>query len=75
MEARVAKLEKQLPEINDKLTLILAKVESIDKHSATKSDLANTELSILKWCVATAIAITGLACAITFGLTKLFSST
>ncbi|MCJ8207701.1 hypothetical protein [Pseudomonas sp. RGM2987] len=73
MEARVAALEKSLPEIKEKLNLILVKVESIDKHSATKADLANTELSMLKWCVATAIAMTGLACAITFGLTKLFS--
>lgn len=73
MEARVAALEKSLPEIREKLNLILVKVESIDKHSATKADLANTELSMLKWCVATAIAMTGLACAITFGLTKLFN--
>lgn len=75
MEARVAELEKHLPDIKDKVTSILSKVESIEKHSATKADLANTELSILKWCIATAIAITGLACAITFGLTKLLSAT
>ncbi|EZP62673.1 hypothetical protein [Pseudomonas sp. RIT357] len=75
MEARIAEIEKSLPEIKEKLNLILVKVESIDKHVATKADLANTELSILKWCVATAIAITGLACAITFGLTKLFGAT
>jgi len=73
MEARIAVIEKSLPEIKEKLNLILVKVESIDKHTATKADLANTELSMLKWCVGTAIAITGLACAITFGLTKLFS--
>jgi len=73
MEARVAALEKSLPEIKEKLNLILVKVESIDKHSATKADLANTELSILKWCIGTAIAMISLACAITFGLTKLFN--
>ncbi|MBM1186778.1 hypothetical protein GYM98_08785 [Pseudomonas lundensis] len=73
MEARVNALEKSLPEIKDKLTQILAKVESIDKHNATKTDLANTELSILKWCIGTALTLTGLAVAITFGLTKLLS--
>jgi len=73
LEARVAALEATLPEIKEKLSLILVKVDSIDKHTATKADLANTELSMLKWCVGTAIAMTGLACAITFGLTKLFT--
>lgn len=73
MEARVAELEKALPDIKEKLNLILVRVESIDKHTATKADLVNTELSIVKWCVGTAIAMTGLACAITFGLTRLFS--
>jgi hypothetical protein len=72
MEARLAEIEKSLPDIKEKLNLILVKVESIDKHNATKADLANTELNMLKWCVGTAIAMTGLACAITFGLTKLF---
>lgn len=72
LEARIAALESSLPEIKEKLNLILVKVESLDKHTATKADLANTELSMLKWCIATAIAMTGLACAITFGLTKIF---
>ncbi|WP_122678507.1 hypothetical protein [Pseudomonas viridiflava] len=74
METRVAALEQSLPDIKEKLNLILVKVESLDKHNATKADLANTELSILKWCVATALALTGLACAITFGLTKVLVS-
>jgi hypothetical protein len=73
LESRVAAIESAIPEIKEKLNLILVKVESIDKHTATKADLANTELSMLKWCIGTAIAMTGLACAITFGLTKLFS--
>jgi hypothetical protein len=74
LEARVAALEKSLPEIKEKLGLILQKVEGLEKHNATKADLANTELSMLKWCIGTAIAMTGLACAITFGLTKLFAA-
>lgn len=73
MDERVAALEKSLPQINEKLSLIMVKLDSLDKHNATKVDLANTELSMLKWCVGTAIALTGLACAITFGLTKVFS--
>lgn len=72
MESRVAEIEKSLPEIKEKLNLILMKVDSIDKHSATKADLAVTELSVIKWCIATAVAIAGLTCAITFGLTRLF---
>ncbi|ALU63131.1 hypothetical protein ACA40_10465 [Pseudomonas syringae pv. lapsa] len=75
MEARVANLEKALPEIKERLGLILTKVESLDKHNATKADLVNTELSMLKWCIGTGIGMTGLACAITFGLTKLLSGT
>mgnify|MGYP001480179092 CR=1 FL=1 len=74
LESRVAAIEKSLPDIKDKLGQILLKVESIDKHNATKADLANTELSMLKWCIGTAIAMTGLACGITFGLTKLLAS-
>jgi hypothetical protein len=36
--------------------------------------LATTELNLIKWYVATAFAMTGLACAITFGLTRLFAT-
>lgn len=73
MEARVSSLEKAIPEIKERLALISAKVDSIEKHSATKADLATTELNLIKWYVATAFAMTGLASAITFGLTKLLA--
>jgi hypothetical protein len=45
----------------------------MEKHFATKADLATTELNLIKWYVATAFAMTGLACAITFGLTRLLN--
>jgi hypothetical protein len=45
----------------------------MDKHFASKADLATTELNLIKWYVATAFAMTGLACAITFGLTRVFA--
>ncbi|MEQ4255395.1 hypothetical protein [Pseudomonas syringae] len=70
METRVTALEQSLPEIKEKLNLILVKVDSIDKNGASKADLANTELSMLKWCIGAALGMTGLACAITFGLTR-----
>lgn len=74
LEARVAALEKAVPEIRERLVVISGKVNSIEKHSATKADLATTELNLIKWYVATAFAMTGLASAITFGLTKLLVS-
>ncbi|KIF56206.1 hypothetical protein QS95_25310 [Pseudomonas fluorescens] len=73
MEARIAALEKSVPEIKEKLVAISGKIDSIDKHSATKADLATTELNLIKWYVGTAFAMTGLASAITFGLTRLLS--
>lgn len=73
VEARISALEKVIPDIKEKLASISGKVESIEKHSATKADLATTELNLIKWYVATAFAMTGLASAITFGLTKLLA--
>lgn len=73
LEARVAALEKAIPEIREKLAVISGKVDSIEKHAATKADLATTELNLIKWYVGTAFAMTGLASAITFGLTRLLS--
>lgn len=73
LEARIAALEKSVPEIKEKLAAISGKIDSIEKHSATKADLVTTELNLIKWYVATAFAMTGLASAITFGLTRLLS--
>lgn len=73
LEARIAAIEKAFPEIKERLVAVSVKVDSIEKHSATKADLTSTELNLIKWYVATAFAMTGLASAITFGLTRLLS--
>jgi len=73
MEMRLGLLEKGLAEMNEKLITVSSKADAMDKHVASKADLATTELNLIKWYVATAFAMTGLACAITFGLTRLFA--
>ncbi|WP_238340755.1 hypothetical protein [Pseudomonas kairouanensis] len=74
MEKRLGLLEKRLAEMKEKLFAVSNKTDAIEKHFATKADLATTELNLIKWYVATAFAMTGLACAITFGLTRLFAT-
>lgn len=74
MEKRVGLLEKAFNEMREKLIVISGKTEAIEKHSATKADLATTELNLIKWYVATAFAMTGLTCAVTFGLTRFLSA-
>lgn len=71
MEKRVEQLEKALPEIREKLVRVEAKVEGIEKHGATKADLAGLEATLIKWFVGTAFAMVGLATAIGFGLARL----
>ena len=73
MEIRLGLLDKGLAEMNEKLITVSGKADAMDKHFASKADLATTELNLIKWYVATAFAMTGLACAITFGLTRLFA--
>ncbi|MDQ0653442.1 hypothetical protein [Pseudomonas cedrina] len=74
MEIRLGLLEKGLAEMNEKLITVSSRAGSMDKHFASRADLATTELNLIKWYVATAFAMTGLACAITFGLTRLFAT-
>lgn len=74
MEKRLGLLEKALADMKEKLIAVSVKTDLIEKHAATKADLATTELNLIKWYVATAFAMTGLACAITVGLTRLLSS-
>ncbi|AIB37534.1 MULTISPECIES: hypothetical protein [Pseudomonas] len=73
MEIRLGLLEKGLAEMNEKLISVSNKADAMDKHFASKADLATTETNLIKWYVATACAMTGLACTITFGLTRLFA--
>ncbi|WP_254865840.1 hypothetical protein [Pseudomonas fluorescens] len=74
LEKRLGLLEKGLAEMKEKLFTVSSRTDSNEKHFATRADLATTELNLIKWYVATAFAMTGLACAITFGLTRLLSS-
>ncbi|WP_256349905.1 hypothetical protein [Pseudomonas sp. B6002] len=74
VEKRLGLLEKGLAEMKEKLIAVSSRTDSSEKHFATRADLATTELNLIKWYVATAFAMTGLACAITFGLTRLLTS-
>ncbi|NVZ21260.1 hypothetical protein [Pseudomonas costantinii] len=80
MEKRLGLLERGLAEMKERLIAVSSRADAIEKHSttnekhfATRADLATTELNLIKWYVATAFAMTGLACAITFGLTRLLT--
>ncbi|RMP65154.1 hypothetical protein ALQ18_00624 [Pseudomonas marginalis pv. marginalis] len=80
MERRLGLLEKGLADMKEKLFVVSSRADSIERHSTTiekhfvtRADLATTELNLIKWYVATAFAMTGLVCAITFGLTRLMS--
>lgn len=74
MEKRLGLLEKGLAEMKEKLFAVSNRADTMEKHFATKADLATTELNLIKWYVATAFAMTGLACAITFGLTRILTT-
>ncbi|MBO0494186.1 hypothetical protein J1G37_13900 [Pseudomonas sp. Marseille-Q1929] len=74
MEKRLGLLEKGLTEMKEKLLTVSNKADSIEKHFATRADLATTEMNIIKCFVATTLAMAGLACAIAFGLIRLHSS-
>ena len=74
MEIRLGGLENGLADMKQKLITVSSKADSMEKHFATKADLTTTEANLIKWYVATAFAMTGLACAITLALTRLFAS-
>lgn len=74
MEKRLGLLEKGLAEMKERLITVSSRADSLEKHFVTKADLTTTEVNLIKWYVATAFAMTGLACAITFGLTRLFAT-
>lgn len=60
--------------MKEKLLAGSSKTDPLEKHFATRADLATTELNLIKWYVATAFAMTSVACAITFGLTRLLAT-
>lgn len=69
MEKRVDKLESAMQDARERLIKIEAKVDSIDKHGATKADLSGMESTLIKWFIATAFALT----ATTFGIVRFLS--
>lgn len=69
VEKRVDKLESSMQDVREKLIKIESKVESIDKHGATKADLSSMESTLIKWFIATAFALT----ATTFGIVRFLS--
>ena len=73
LEKRLEKLEGMLPEIREKLIRVESKLESVEKHAATKADLQTMESTLIKWFVATSFAMTALASGVTFGLVRILS--
>jgi len=70
LEKRVEALEKAIPDLRERLVRVETKIDSIEKHGATKLDLSTTEGTLIKWFVGTAFAMTGLSAAIAFGLAR-----
>lgn len=70
LEKRIEKLESAIPDIREKLAKVEAKVDSIEKHGASKADVASLESTLIKWFVATAFAMTALASGVAFGIAR-----
>lgn len=73
MERRVEELEKAIPDIRERLVRVETKLDSLERHGATKADLSSLESTLIKWFVGTAFAMVGLAAAIAFGLARLLA--
>lgn len=71
LEKRIEALEKAIPDIRERLVRVETKVDSIEKHGATKADISSLESTLIKWFVGTAFAMTGLATAVAFGLGRM----
>jgi hypothetical protein len=78
LEKRVVKLEETSTDIQIRMVRIETRLESIEGNMAShtdianlKNDLAGLEMRLIKWFVATAFAMTGLAATISFGLARL----
>lgn len=61
MEARITKLESLAEKTVDRLSSLERDVAVIKSNYSTKADISSAETSIIKWLVATAIAMSGLA--------------
>ena len=73
LERRVQELEKAIPDIRERLVRVETKLDGLEKHGATKADLAAVESTLIKWFVGTAFAMVGLATGIGFGLARLLA--
>lgn len=71
LEKRVEKLESSFLDIREKLARVETKIDSIEKHGATKNDISEMQTSLIKWFVGTALVLSGVIGSIVFGLTKL----
>ena len=78
LEKRVEKLESTMTDVQLRTVRVDTRLESVEKNMATHSDhaelktlLAEQESRLIKWFVATAFAMTGLAATISFGLARL----
>lgn len=75
LEKRVEALEKAVPDIRERLVRIETKLEAIDKHGATKTDIeavltrieaTGTKIetmgrTMIQWSIGTALVLTGIA--------------
>ncbi len=61
MEARIAKLEETMTDVKERLGRIETRLDSMDTHLATKSELHRLESTLIKWFVATASVLATLA--------------
>lgn len=68
MEKRLEKLEAGFQEIITRLTRVESKIESIEKHGATKADIEAVNARIesmgrttIQWTIATAVVLAGVA--------------
>jgi len=70
MERRVENLEKVTVGIRETLARLDARTDALKEHNASKADMSDLKSSLIQWFVGTAIAMTALASAISFGLAR-----
>lgn len=72
LEKRVEALEKALPDIRERLVRIETRLESVERHGATKADLESLKADLstrietmgrmmIQWSIGTALVLTGIA--------------
>ena len=68
MEARIAALEKAVPDIRERLARVETKLDAVEKHMSTKADISDLKAAIAselgsqtKWFIGTAFVLAGIA--------------